>query len=120
MRRPAPSGDRLPAIAHAAPDLQRGLEDRPDAPGPALYLGRADRLEAGRRDAAALRAIGIAAELARGDAVLEVGRDARRGLREDALLGALRGRHVVLDQPLGHLDLLVLAAQRHQRRDDTL
>src|SRR3954469_3054824 len=98
MKRLAPSGDRLPAIAHAAPDLQRGLEDRADAHGAADDLVRADRFEAGRRDAAALRAIGIAAELARSDAVLEVGRDARRGLREDARLRPLGRRHVVLDQ----------------------
>src|SRR6266545_518319 len=107
MTPPAPSGHRLAAIAQAPADPERRLEQRAHA-DPAGQPVRADRREACRRDAAALRAVRVAAELAGRNAVLEVRGDARRRLREDALVRTFGRGCVLLHEPGRHGDLLVL------------
>src|SRR5205085_11657012 len=94
-------------------------EKRADA-GAAVKPLRAFSREPGRRAAAALRTVRVAAELARRDAVLEIRRDAARRLREDAFVRARRRRSVLLGQTLGPVDFGMVAAERHQRCDDTL
>src|SRR3954449_5590113 len=72
---------RGPHPLDAAANPQRVGEDRPDFEA-AREPVPGDRVQAGRGDAPAVRAIGVAAELARRDVPLEVGGDAGRGLRE--------------------------------------
>src|SRR4029453_13619637 len=80
-------GCARPHALHAAADAEGLLEDRaPPEPagelvaGPAGELGGGDRAEPRRGDAAAIGAVRVAPELARGDIALEVGRNARRSL----------------------------------------
>ena len=84
MTPPAPLGDRLATGPHALADLDRGFEDGADADGAADDPVRADGLEPGRRDAAALRAVGIASKLTGRDAPSEIGRNGCRGSRKGA------------------------------------
>ena len=70
-------------------DLHRSGEDRADG-DEAEELMAGDRRQAGRRHAAAVAAVGRAAELARRDLRRQIGRDGRRRPREDAFVGRLR------------------------------
>src|SRR5205823_4093935 len=85
---------------NAPPDvlahLQRAVEDRSDGDEPEEMMS-GDGGKAGRRDAPAVAAVGGAAELARRDARLEIGRDAPGCPRKHALVGRLRRRGVHLD-----------------------
>ena len=75
-------------VAHAldrTPDVQRRVENPSDR-NPAAQLVPADRFKPRRRDAAAVGAVRVPAELARRDAPLEIRRKALRRLREDALV----------------------------------
>ena len=79
-----------------------------------------DRGQARRRDAAAVAAVGRAAELARRDLRRQIGRHGRRRPREHAFVRR-RGRiGVDLDQPLGRLELRVAQPQRQQIGDHPL
>src|SRR6185295_16997461 len=71
------SGDRRldwPQPSPLLPDLQRPVEDRADRDQTEELMTR-DRGQAGGGDAAAVAAVGVAAELARRDRRLEVGGD---------------------------------------------
>ena len=77
-----------------------------------------DRLDAGRRNAPAVRAIGVAAELARRDAALQIRRIALGRLRENTFLRRARrlGKHV--QHAVQHLQLGKARAQSAQVGDD--
>src|ERR1041385_3787895 len=101
----------------ALADLERAVEDRSDRDEPEELMPR-DGREARRRDAAALRAVGRAAELARRDARGEVGGDRLGRLREDAVVRRLRRLRVDFDEPLRQRELRVPHPQRQQILDD--
>src|SRR5688572_20125751 len=69
--------------ADGVADLERRREDLADWHEP-LVLVAADGFQARAGDAPAIRAVGVPSELARGDAVLEVRRQALGGLGEYA------------------------------------
>src|SRR6478735_6256090 len=107
---------RGPHPLHAAADPQRVGEDGPDLEAAGKPVPR-DGVESGRGDAPAVRAVGVAAELARRDVALEICGDAGRGLREGALLRVLRRLGVDLDHALGHAQFRERLAERHQGGD---
>src|SRR5262245_9520002 len=74
----------------------------------------ADRLQPRRGDTAALRTIRVATELAWGDAGLQIGGDAQRGAREDALVGRLRRASVPVED---HVRQVQLRESRAQPRE---
>src|SRR5919197_2659358 len=76
---------RLRLAAHGATDPQGGIEDRAD-PDPEGQLVVGDRGEPSGRDAPALRAVRVSAELTRRDRMRQIGGNAGGGLREDALV----------------------------------
>src|SRR5215208_5600826 len=106
-------------LPHRTAKTQRSFEDRADADAAGQAMA-ANRAETGGRDAAAVGAIGRAAELAGGDLALEIRRDTRRGLREDALVRILRRLAVDLNHALWHLQFRIAGPQRHERGDDAL
>ena len=79
---------------------------------------RATALRAAEAMQPQLRAVGIAAELARRDLGLEIGGDAVGRLGEDAVVGRVRRMQVGVQQPLRHLDLREALAQHQQLIDD--
>ena len=78
----------------------------------------ADRLQGRGGDAAALLAIGVAAELAGCDAALEVGRDALGGLAKMHSSGDSWWCRKGLHQSFGHPNLRISQTQILQRRHD--
>src|SRR5262249_48992575 len=85
------SGARaFPHPPHRIADAQRVLEDRADTKAPPEPVAGA-RAQARRRHAAAVRAIGRPAKLARRDLALEVGRHAGRRPGEHAFVRRSRG-----------------------------
>src|SRR4051794_28898526 len=75
------------------PDLHRRVEDLADRQA-ALEFVAPDRLEPGRRDASAVRAVRVAAELTGRDPPFQVRREAVGRLREDAFVRRLRRRRI--------------------------
>src|SRR5215471_4336553 len=102
-----------PEPAHPRAYLQRPLEDGADGNEPEQAMTR-DRREACRRHAAALRAIGGAAVLARRDLRRQVGGEGRGRSSEDAFFRRHGRLHVRLDQAFWHRQLWKPHAQRHQ------
>src|SRR6187399_3046485 len=77
-----------PQAPHALADLQRTREDRSHRHNAEELVTR-DRGQPGRRDAAAVAAIGRAAELARRNPRRQIGGNRRRRPGENALVGAV-------------------------------
>src|SRR5437773_10607801 len=100
-----------PEPAHLFADLHRAGENAPDRDEP-KNLVACDRGEAGRCQAAAVLAVGCAAELTWGDLRGEIGRDAHRGAREHALVGRAWRLGVGFDQAFRHFQLWIAQAQR--------
>src|SRR3954466_2765415 len=67
-----------------------------------------------RRDAAALRAVRLAAELAGGDTTLEGGGDSVRGSREDGGVRRIRWMQKLPEDCRGHVELGMHLSQAHQ------
>src|SRR5581483_6612951 len=99
--------------------LQRAFENRADRNEPEELVARNGR-QARRRDAAALRAIGRAAILARRDLRRQVGREGHGRLREDAVVGRGWRLRIHLEQTLRQRELRELQPERHQVGDDAL
>src|SRR5262245_15226134 len=103
--------------AHLSSNSERLLEDRADAK-PARQAMAAHRFQRGRGDAAAVGAVGLAAELTRRNLPLEVGGNAGRCLREHAVLGRFRWADIRVDEARGHPELRIFLAEMHQGGDD--
>ena len=115
MLRGQPLADR----SHALPDLARPFEDRTDTEA-ARQSVPADRGKRCRRYAAAVRAVGISAELAGCNAGLEICRHTRGRQRKDAVFRRVRRRDIGLDHSLRHAQFRIRHAEPHQVFDDTL
>ena len=100
-----------------AADLHRRIEDAADGDA-ALQTVTADRFESRRRNAPAVGAIRIAAELARRDPCAEVRRKAFGRLGEDAFLRRLRRVGVHLEHSIDQLQLGDERAQPAHLVDD--
>src|SRR5919198_6565730 len=92
-------------------DGVRGAVERADGDEAEQFVV-ADGLEPRRGEAAALRAVGRAAELAGLDAALQVGREVDGGAREDALVGRARRAPEAPQDRVRQIDLRGLCAQR--------
>src|SRR4051812_36672231 len=110
---------RGPHALHAAADPQRMGENRPDLEAAGEPVP-GDGIQAGRGDAPAVRAVGVAAELGWRDGAPESGGKAGRGLGERALLRVLRRLGVDVDHALGHAQFREGLAERNQGGDDAL
>src|SRR5437867_1121400 len=109
-------GEALPGAGHGAADLERRPEDLAD-PDVAGQRVTGYGFEARRCNAPAVRAVGIAPELARRDAPLEVRRQAMGRLRERAIVRRGGRSRVHVEHAVRHLNLRIpqtdLAQVRH-------
>ena len=96
-------------IIHST-DLARRREDGSQRNEPEEAMV-AHRLQARRGNAAALRAVGGAAELAWADPPLQICRDIQRGAREDTLIRCLRRFAITFDYGVGQDQLREHMAQ---------
>src|SRR4030095_389877 len=106
-------------LGDRASHCEGGVKDLADR-NATLQTMATDCLESCRCDASAVCAIRLAAELARGDLVLEIGRETLGRLREDALLRCLGRLGVDLQHAVEHLQLGVSRSHARQVSDHLL